>query len=76
MLSGKTSVYIDTTKSDDDGEVTNQIQGIDGIGSIGSVTEKTDVLRENQSVSDETETKKRRNLDRSKYGKFIIHFGK
>jgi len=64
MLSGKTSVFIDTTKSDDDPEdVAAAAQNAAAEKDVASVT------------SDDTGVQKKNKLDRSKYGKFIIHFG-
>jgi hypothetical protein len=71
MLSGKTSVFIDTRKSDDDGDL---VKTDDDIASK-TVTEGNDVMSEDSHESHQ-EVKKKKSLDRSKYGKFIIHFGK
>jgi hypothetical protein len=62
MLTGKTSVYIDTLKSDDE---------------TGDVV-PTDDSVENEADDNkiEVETGKKKKLDRSKYGKFILHYGK
>lgn len=70
MLSGRTSVYIDTTKSDDDPEQpTNKPEADDGKTSAKDWSSATS---EDQSENGG----KKKLLDRSKYGKFIIHFGK
>ncbi|WAR19060.1 hypothetical protein MAR_000898 [Mya arenaria] len=64
MLSGKTSVFIDTTKSDDDADHPDaDNKNEDQESSEGSLN------------GEEIGTKKKKPLDRSKYGKFIIHFG-
>ena len=62
MLTGKTSVYIDTLKSDDE---------------TGDVV-PTDDSVENEADDNkiEVEAGKKKKLDRSKYGKFILHYGK
>lgn len=65
MLSGKTSVFIDTTKSDDDPEQTT----------IPQADDKYTSEKEEPAVAS-AEDEKKKKLDRSKYGKFIIHFGK
>ncbi|XP_060602168.1 uncharacterized protein LOC132755327 isoform X2 [Ruditapes philippinarum] len=69
MLSGRTSVFIDTRKSDDDGDL---VKTDDDIASK-TVTEGDDVMSEDSHESHQ-EVKKKKSLDRSKYGKFIIHF--
>ena len=69
MLSGRTSVFIDTTKSDDDAEQTTKPEMDDG-----STTGKDG---DTESFDFQTGVDgKKKPLDRSKYGKFIIHFGK
>lgn len=60
MLTGTTSVYIDTVKSDEENAVVAEEM------SEKDITEK--MLEE--------ETGKKKKLDRKKYGKFILHYGK
>ena len=66
MLTGKTSVYIDTTKSDDDGDPAKMPSGVDTAG----VLTQDDLLDK-----DSYKAKKKKPSDRSQFGKFIIHFG-
>ena len=67
ILSGQTSVYIDTLKSDNE-NVANAPAVMDIVDDINVETsnDMDDVI---------SEGKKKKELDRSKYGKFIIHFG-
>ena len=70
ILSGQTSVYIDTIKSDTDSLTENPET---------SVEVSMDQNTEDQNTEEDDitgESKKNKQLDRSKYGKFIIHFGK
>ncbi|XP_052275823.1 uncharacterized protein LOC127875051 isoform X2 [Dreissena polymorpha] len=75
MLSGKTSVFIDTTKSDDDEAGPDQViptaEAADGdTAHHGWLTG-----RGSPEADDGTgDTTKKKPLDRSSYGKFIIHF--
>ncbi|XP_067682167.1 uncharacterized protein [Haliotis asinina] len=59
MLSGRTSVYIDTIRADDDDPYTSSSAKNDDIG-------MDDILG--------TQGKRRKPLDRTRYGKFIMHF--
>lgn len=69
MLSGRTSVYIDTTKTEEDADMTKPADD-----------NASQTITHADETSDETdsprEVKKKKPLDRSKYGKFAIHFGK
>ncbi len=68
MLTGKTSVYIDTTKSDDDPADKEDNQDSD---------KKTSQTKPLDDAELEVQTsKKKKKLDRSQYGRFIINFGK
>ncbi|XP_053395036.1 uncharacterized protein LOC123545038 isoform X2 [Mercenaria mercenaria] len=69
MLSGRTSVFIDTSKSDDDGDITKA----EDDAASKTTTQADDVMSEDSSDSPR-EMKKKKPMDRSKYGKFIIHF--
>lgn len=66
MLSGKTSIYIDTTKSDDDGEQTKN----DIIETMPATEQST----ADDTVEDSGDNEKQKSLDRTKYGKFMLHF--
>ena len=69
-MSGQTAVYIDTIKSDTDSLTENPET---------SVEVSMDQNTEDQNAEEDDitgESKKNKQLDRSKYGKFIIHFGK
>lgn len=59
MLTGTTSVYIDTVKSDEENAV------------VAEEMSEKDII---EKMLEETGKKKK--LDRKKYGKFILHYGK
>ena len=62
MLSGRMSVYIDTARADDEEDVTSSTA--------------RDVTDNNDDVSEGEGQVKRKPLDRSKFGKFIMYLGK
>lgn len=70
IMSGRTSVYIDTTKSDDDGEASKPEVKEEDKEPPNASDVPSDVDDDNFD-----EDKKKKTLDRSKYGKFIIHYG-
>ena len=72
MLTGKTSVYIDTQKSDDDPPPEMEKETPEVVESAG---EDNESAHEKERKVQETNQTRRKPLDRSKYGKFIIHYG-
>lgn len=74
MLSGQTSVYIDTLKSDNENNsILTAAMNVDVNIDVTEDPSAEVNLEEDGSAAD---GKKKKQLDRSKYGKFIIHFGK
>ena len=65
MLTGRTSVYIDTVKSDDDPPQQPDVE----MESSGSEDEVQDESLRLQGIE------KKKKLDRTKFGKHIINFG-
>ena len=63
MLTGRTSVYIDTTKTDEDPPPEKKEE------------EEKDKDKEKSGENDDANLMKKKKLDRSNYGKFIINFG-
>ena len=70
MLTGKTSVYIDTVKSDDDPPPTLPPEV--NMDSSDSDEEGQD----DESLTLQGLEHKKKKLDRSKFGKHMIHFGR
>ena len=68
MLSGQTSVYIDTIKSDTEN---NALISAVNMDVATDVKDDVDVDQDEE----ETEGKKKKELDRSTYGKYIMRFG-
>ena len=71
MLSGQTSVYIDTIKSDTENNTLISAVNMDVATDV-----KDDVDVNVDQDEEETEGKKKKELDRSTYGKYIMRFGK
>ena len=67
ILSGQTSVYIDTLKSDN--------ENVANAPAVMDIADDINVETSNDMDDVISEGKKKKELDRSKYGKFIIHFG-
>ncbi|KAL4239120.1 hypothetical protein ACF0H5_003822 [Mactra antiquata] len=70
-MSGRTSVYIDTTKSDDDVDAQKQTNEEQDKTTPNGYGAKSDEEDENEAGDGD---KVKKPLDRSKYGKFIIHY--
>ncbi|KAJ8308906.1 hypothetical protein KUTeg_013780 [Tegillarca granosa] len=67
MLTGKTSIYIDTTKTDEDPPIEK------------TESEETKIVivnkdNEEQDEEIEADKKDKKPIDRSKYGKFMVHY--
>ena len=73
MLSGQTSVYIDTIKSDTENNALISAVNMDVTTDVTEDVGADAGLDEEDSVTD---GKKKKHLDRSKYGKYIMRFGK
>ena len=72
MLSGQTSVYIDTIKSDTENNALSSAVNMDVTVDLTEDVNVDASLEEEESQKD---GKKKKHLDRSKYGKYIMRFG-